>query len=150
MNTFLPYADFVQSAKALDSKRLNKQVLECYQLLRVEPGMAWSHHPAFLMWEHHKGGLKRYALAVCDECIKRGIKCSLKEKIEEMRFVPCNYPEWLGDEEIHSSYRASLLFKDPAYYSRHQWTEQPMYGYKWPVTIKILRELAESQQNPGV
>jgi hypothetical protein len=35
MQTFLPYKDFDLSAKALDNKRLNKQILEGYQILNV-------------------------------------------------------------------------------------------------------------------
>ena len=33
MQTFLPYADFAQSAKVLDMKRLGKQRVEVLQLL---------------------------------------------------------------------------------------------------------------------
>ena len=49
MQTFLPYRDFRQSAEVLDSKRLNKQILEGYQILKVlnsdDPKAAWRNHP---------------------------------------------------------------------------------------------------------
>ena len=35
MQTFLPYKDFDQCAETLDNKRLNKQILESYQILKV-------------------------------------------------------------------------------------------------------------------
>ncbi len=35
MQTFLPYADFQQSAKCLDNKRLGKQRVECLQILNT-------------------------------------------------------------------------------------------------------------------
>jgi hypothetical protein len=45
MQTFLPFKDFDQSAKALDNKRLNKQILEGYQILKVlsndDPRAGW-------------------------------------------------------------------------------------------------------------
>jgi len=34
MQTFLPYKDYVQCAEILDNKRLNKQILESYQILK--------------------------------------------------------------------------------------------------------------------
>ena len=34
MQTFLPYADFERSLRALDPKRLGKQRVECIQVLR--------------------------------------------------------------------------------------------------------------------
>ncbi|ALX27606.1 hypothetical protein GMAR_ORF232 [Golden Marseillevirus] len=35
VNTFLPHADFAKSAKSLDSRRLNKQIIEAYQILTI-------------------------------------------------------------------------------------------------------------------
>lgn len=48
MQTFLPYASFVDSARALDLERLGKQRVETFQLLRAltAPDHGWRHHPA--------------------------------------------------------------------------------------------------------
>lgn len=35
VNTFLPYACFVKSAKALDYKRLGKQRVEAFQIINI-------------------------------------------------------------------------------------------------------------------
>ncbi|AQQ73799.1 hypothetical protein [Kurlavirus BKC-1] len=35
VNTFLPHSDFSRSAKSLDSRRLNKQIIEAYQILTI-------------------------------------------------------------------------------------------------------------------
>ena len=55
MQTFLPYPSKRESLDALDNKRLNKQILECYQILNILTGNsksnAWRNHPAVLMWE---------------------------------------------------------------------------------------------------
>ena len=48
MQTFLPYPDFVASARCLDRRRLGKQRVEVLQLLRalLVPGSGWANHPA--------------------------------------------------------------------------------------------------------
>ena len=68
MQTFLPYADFEQSARSLDTKRLGKQRVECIQVLRglTVPGYGWRHHPAVKMWRGCEEALGRYALTCCD------------------------------------------------------------------------------------
>jgi hypothetical protein len=45
MQTFLPYPSYKESCEALDLKRLNKQILECYQILRAlkYPIVEWHH-----------------------------------------------------------------------------------------------------------
>src|SRR4051794_41739321 len=52
MQTFLPVADFEDSARLLDSPRLGKQRVETLQILRaIElPDYGWANHPAVLMW----------------------------------------------------------------------------------------------------
>jgi len=56
MQTFLPYKNYSQCAEILDNKRLNKQILESYQILKVlsgqSPSGAWRNHPAVLMWKN--------------------------------------------------------------------------------------------------
>ena len=47
MQTFLPYADFLASAKALDQKRLGKQRVETIQVLG-DPLFHRSHQSALL------------------------------------------------------------------------------------------------------
>jgi len=42
MQTFLPYKDYNQCAEILDNKRLNKQILESYQILKVLSGQSFS------------------------------------------------------------------------------------------------------------
>ena len=46
MNIFLPYSNGIFSARALDDRRLVKQILETKQLLEVALGnsQAWANH----------------------------------------------------------------------------------------------------------
>jgi hypothetical protein len=63
MQTFLPYASFSESAKALDYKRLGKQRVECRQILRaLEHGGGWANHPATRLWRGYETALKAYSL----------------------------------------------------------------------------------------
>ena len=52
MQTFLPYADFAETARVLDQRRLGKQRVEALQVLRALfiPGYGWRHHPVVRMW----------------------------------------------------------------------------------------------------
>lgn len=49
MQTFLPVPDFLETAKILDNKRLNKQIVEAYQIFSGR--VPTKNHPACLMWE---------------------------------------------------------------------------------------------------
>jgi hypothetical protein len=33
-------------------------------------------------------------------------------------------PPWFGDERLHSSHRAALLFKNPGWYGKLEWVEK--------------------------
>lgn len=131
VQTFLPYPDFRLSAAALDPRRLGKQRVEAHQLLRVLAGetRGWRSHPAARMWEGHQAALGAYMNACIDEWIARGYRNTMR-KARVSRYRP---PAWLGDEAFHASHRANLLRKEPGYYSRHGWAEDPSLPYMWPV-----------------
>jgi len=49
-------------------------------------------------------------------------------------------PPWLGDQKFHASHRAALLFKEPRFYLKFAWKEEPAIPnekgslpYVWPV-----------------
>ena len=78
MQTFLPSSNFIIAAQILDSKRLNKQILETYQILNILTGNsksnAWKNHPAVLMWEGAESELYRYGMTAIVLADMRGIK----------------------------------------------------------------------------
>lgn len=130
MQTFLPYKDFTKTAKALDSKRLNKQILECYQILNVlsntDPRAGWRNHPAVKMWRGHEKALWGYAMTMLFEASSRGIKTDTNEK--NLRTAWANNadnwgseePAWYTDEvamkRLTITHKANLYKKDPIYY----------------------------------
>lgn len=131
VQTFLPYPDFRRSAECLDPRRLGKQRLEALQLLRTLRGetRGWRNHPAARMWAGHEAALSAYLDAVIDEWVRRGYRNTM-QRTEITEYV---LPPWFGDEAFHASHRANLLRKEPEWYERFRWTEDPAMAYVWPV-----------------
>jgi hypothetical protein len=130
MQTFLPYKDFTKSAQALDNKRLNKQILEGYQILKVlgnpDPKAAWRNHPAVKMWRGHEFKLFEYINAMVTEANIRGIKTDknvenltnlYKAQSDQWGTTP---PEWYNNDievkRITITHKFNLYRKDPIYY----------------------------------
>jgi hypothetical protein len=142
VQTFLPYADYVQSAKALDYRRLGKQRVECKQILLAmsKTTGGWRNHPATKMWRGYEVELARYAAAMCREWKARGYKDSLEpfflDAADQYLSDGRNDrpPPWLGADDIHASHRSNLLRKDPNHYAQFGWTEGPDMPYVWPVS----------------
>jgi hypothetical protein len=130
MQTFLPYKDFTKSANVLDSKRLNKQILEGYQILKVlnsdDPRAAWRNHPAVKMWRGSETHLYDYVLSMANVATLRGIKTDKNlENIETLRRATLENwgtkkPFWIKNKSIvdrlTESHRANLYRKDPEFY----------------------------------
>lgn len=141
MQTFLPVADFVESARLLDDKRLGKQRVEAWQLLRAVLGepSRWLTSPAAQMWVHNAPALAEYGRVICEEWRRRGHQDSLLPRFEAVLRAeladgrPIDMPFWLGDERVHASHRANLLRKDPAFYGRYGWGDDPSMPYFWPI-----------------
>lgn len=136
MQTFLPYPDFLESAKVLDKKRCWKQVVETAQIISIlshlseckNDKVTWGHHPAVKMWEGHLPALKDYFnmfLFVCKT------KHNINTKYEPIALqegdlfgkiggsvLDLQYftPWWLGNEDFHRAMRARLIEKDRDFY----------------------------------
>ena len=138
MQTFLPYSDFNKSAMCLDSRRLNKQLIESCQILNtILTGGGWSKHPAVLMWKDNIISLYNYSCVILEECIKRGISTNFGEsqlnRIKKViNFVDFNIPLWLGKEEFHSSHRSRLICKGEG--------DIICYGLKQSLKIRSIDE----------
>ena len=159
MQTFLPYADVQRSASVLDGKRLVKQVLEASQIskvLRTPSARGWRNHPAVLMWQDHEGHLSVYGLAMCREYTGRfgrmhALQPGFEEHLSNIDVEP-SMPWWIGDERFHSSHRAVLLSKDPSWYSRWGWGEEPAvmtggsWPYFWPTRMVDLRVRTDGRE----
>lgn len=130
MQTFLPFSDYELVAESLDSKRLNKQILECYQILKVlsndDPHAGWRNHPAVKMWRGHEWGLLDYTYAMVSEAKLRGIKTDKNEenistlKIAKKSRWGKGNPEWMNLSDIMNrvtvTHQANLFQKAPELY----------------------------------
>lgn len=154
MQTFLPSIDYEYSAQTLDNKRLNKQILEGYQILKVlsnaSPSGAWRNHPAVLMWKGSELELLAYIEHMMYEADFRGIKTiNNRNNIKELekqyaKSWGSNEPAWMKDNDtinrVTTTHKANLYAKDPIYYAEYQWaTNDPMNkpccpkcSYFWP------------------
>ena len=128
MQTFVPFVSFSESASVLDSKRLNKQLLEGRQVYGIistnKDRGAWVNHPAVKMWRNHDVALFEYLLAMKNECVTRGIQT--EKNWNAILYMHQNnwyrgdnlvMPPWWGDDRVHLSHRQNLYNKDPQYYS---------------------------------
>lgn len=160
MQTFMPYANFEQTAKVLDNKRLNKQALEGWQIMMTNLGLdpqgnfreskGWRNHPAVKMWRGHEQALLNYIGAMVVEWKSRGYNSTIFDKAERtyeqalsLGLVddeqPAPLPAWLTNEalldRITSSHRTALLCKDYGHYHQFAWTEDSgephSYDYVW-------------------
>lgn len=145
MQTFLPYPDYQETAEALDNKRLGKQRVETFQILKAllsehhGTKYGWKNHPATRMWRGHAMSLANYGIIICVEWQSRGFKDTCSRKITEVRSQICKYeprvvqPDWFGDEEFHNSHKSNLLRKFPSHYSKFGWEVESSLPYVWPV-----------------
>src|ERR687885_51473 len=88
MQTFLPVADFEESAPLLDNARLGKQRGETLQGLRALelPDYGWSSHPVVTMWRGRTAALVAYGLAMVRVWRERGFADTTERLIGE--FAP--------------------------------------------------------------
>lgn len=117
MQTFLPYPSFEASAQALDNTRLNKQLVECQQILMILHGEleCYKTHPAVRMWAGHEQCLCFYASVLYSEWQARRKKPSCHKSADTvLRFfngLGGDNPWWVGTREIHETHQSRLMHK---------------------------------------
>ncbi|MFL6065541.1 MAG: MSMEG_6728 family protein [Friedmanniella sp.] len=162
MQTFVPYADFEASARALDAKRLGKQRVEVIQIVRAltVPGYAWSQHPAVLMWKGYEEALGRYGLTMCEVWLELGFgdTCAATITADLATFgitgirsqaelaAADALPAWLFDPAVQESHRSALVRKDPGFYRRLFPDVRPDLDYVWPVRSAAVVAREERQR----
>ncbi|RKS72715.1 hypothetical protein CLV35_2964 [Motilibacter peucedani] len=165
MQTFVPYPGFVDSARILDDRRLGKQRVETFQILRALtwPTYAWKNHPATRMWRGFVPALVCYGLACIDAWERRGRLDATRSSLLEFTggVVPewsqlratGQLPPWLGHSPVHISHQSALVRKDPEFYRPffpdvpddlpYLWPS-PSFP-RWPVRRPALEALPEEE-----
>ena len=135
MQTFLPYSDFLKTAKCLDYRRLGKQRVEAWQIYQAitNSNYGWQNHPIVNMWRGFEQALLRYGMSICEEWKIRNYKDNM------LKLFVGNYdinkdvgnPIWIGNKQFHASHRSNLLRKDKEYYGKFNWKEPDNLPYVW-------------------
>lgn len=144
MQTFFPYPDPRESAAVLDDRRLGKQRVETFQVLRALtwPTYGWKNHPAVRMWRGFVPGLVAYGLACVDEWRARGRADATRSSLLEFSggvepdwdrlHDEGRLPPWVGEEALHLSHRSALLRKEPEHYRQLFGDVPDDLPYVWP------------------
>ena len=135
--TFLPYPDIEKSLLSLDKRRLGKQRVEAFQIMKALNGetKGWRNHPATLMWKGYEDLLKIYynkSLEIWE--IKGGKNVVLKPvEISDHTKALENKPWWFGFGPLHDSHKAALIRKDSDYSNILSLDSKYLdLGYVWP------------------
>ena len=138
MQTFLPYPTFIETFRCLDYRRLGKQRVESWQLIKIISNgdftVPWGRHPAVAMWRPYLKALIHYYNVNLYVWEERGYNNVVLKRI------PLNgeikLPWWLGNELFHASHRSNLLRKVPEHYTKFGWKEPPVFPYIWPTAVE--------------
>jgi hypothetical protein len=137
----MTHNSYVESAQALDTKRLGKQRVEAYQIFKALRGDydktgAWVNHPATVMWRGNEYELALYGLSISVEFYERGFDgYSMMMKFTDL----CNelqsgnresYPWWVNSELLRMTHQSNLMRKDSSYYAFDVPANIP---YVWPL-----------------
>ena len=136
MQTFMTDNDYATVSYQLDNKRLGKQRVETYQILRSLTGVSsgWLNHPATQMWKDYEYSLAEYGLQMCEEWLSRGFKDSLYQRfaaaLDSLPYT--TQPWWVTDVSLHKTHQSNLLRKDFTHYSQHFHIQDDL-PYVWPL-----------------
>ena len=136
MQTFMPSGDYASVAYALDDKRLGKQRVAAYQIIRALTGQSkgWIHHPATKMWKGYESALCEYGMQICEEWISRGFKDTLYDEFRKLHdWLPVTgTPWWVSDRALQVTHQSNLLHKDWEHYKNYFRVPDDL-PYLWPM-----------------
>lgn len=145
VNTFVLSNCPRRTMELLDAKRLGKQRVEAYQIINAlgNSSTGWKNHPITQMWKDNIEGLKFYFNCSVDEWVKRGYKNTMNkfDNVSED-----SLPWWFFNEQLQKTHKASLLRKDPVFYTPLFPLEKEYYdtGYIW--TAKLPDNIIEKMK----
>ena len=115
MQIFLPYSSPLETAKVLDSRRLNKQISECNLILSAaeNPKSLVRNHPIYKMYHDHLEFVANYM--------------SCLSAVKNKHYIQAEYyskqclilmPDFLDDADWYfDNFKKRLYTKDPEFYS---------------------------------
>ena len=102
----------LETAKVLDNRRLNKQIIECHQILdALNDAKAWSNHPVVLQYRGYEEWLKLYTKVLEEYC---NSNYSVAEAIDSVMVPPSFH-----NEEFFNQMKRRLYTKDNNHYRQY-------------------------------
>ena len=102
----------IETARVLDKRRLNKQIIECHQILDALNGAkAWSNHPVVLQYRGYEDWLKLYTKVLEEYC---NSNYSVAEAIDSVMVPPPFH-----NEEFFNQMKRRLYTKDNNHYRQY-------------------------------
>jgi hypothetical protein len=131
MQVFVTSKDLRHSASVLDTRRLNKQVIECNQIYSALVGLkeGWKNHCVTRLWTNYTTALMCFATECHLELKRRGynpcnpIKFILFDEIKES-----DIPHFLKESWFTDPMKSHLLAKD-THYNKFGWSVPIKSGY---------------------
>lgn len=121
----------LETAQALDKLRLNKQIIECEQILDALNGAkAWSNHPCVLQYKGHEKWLRRYKRVL--EEVKSGCKEGVKCKYHDFRARETT-PSF-HTQEYFDQMKRRLYTKNPEHYKQWEYLGRSDENWYWSQT----------------
>ena len=103
----------LETAMALDPKRLRKQIIECGQILDALNGAkAWSNHPCALQYRGCESWLRAYY-----GCLYSYVRGKEQEAIVYSELADAIRPDW-HDQRYYDNMKARLFTKNPQHYAQ--------------------------------
>lgn len=124
MNVFIVGSP-LETAMELDRVRLNKQIVECTQMLNALNGetKAWRNHPCTLQYQDHKAWLIEY-----QECLKAVYTKQFAKALFHSEVADEIRPDF-HTEEFFNQMKRRLYTKDKKFYS--QWAHLGTSEVNW-------------------
>ena len=124
MNTLLPFPSF-NSIGLLSNADLGVQIYEAAELVHLfqDCPAGWHKNPAVLQWYGYLEALKDYYNNCILHWANRGFNQDRKRLETDLRYST-KLPPWVGDPRIHAFHRATLLKRNPNFYSRYAWKDR--------------------------
>ena len=117
MQIFLPYIEPIEVAKTLDSRRLNKQIIECDWILDAEEKNTRSqYHPIYKMYKDNLDFVLDYKM--CLDMYRLGF-ISDAELFNKRALL--ELPDFLKDADWYfDNFKSRLFTKDNAFYKKFE------------------------------
>lgn len=142
MNVFIVGSPY-QTALCLDKKRLNKQIIECQQILDALNGKkAWSNHPCTLQYADHQRWLMNYM-----SCLMRFRSGEFGRAAIASEWCDLDRPPF-HTEEFFNQMKRRLYTKNPEHYS--EWADLGESDVNWywsPSEQKIIKYVNGKRQD---